>query len=102
MDEFCSAISDSNQRFHVDGSENMRVTDQARVSREDSWRAGYEDDLVCSEGGGVASSTSERADSSISGSAYEAADDRDNSVFDYGFYVFSYSLNARCFQGVCV
>src|SRR5712691_1868963 len=94
MDEFCSAVGDSNQRLHVDGSENTRNTDQVGVSREDSWRAGYQDDLVCSEcggekeDGGVASSTSQRADSSISGSAYEAADDRDNSVLDHGFYIF--------------
>src|SRR2546428_1550940 len=106
MDEFRSAISDSNQRFHVNGSENMRVTDQARVSREDSWRAGYQDHLVCSEcggeeeGGGVASSTSQRADSSIPRPAYEAADDRDNSVLDHRFDIFSNTLNARRSQRV--
>src|SRR3989442_15957060 len=108
MDEFCPAVGDSNQCFHVDGSENVRVIDQVGLAGEDSWRAGYQDDLVCSEcggeqeGGGVASSTSHRADSSISSSAYEAADDRDNSVFNHGFYIFSYSLNARCSQRVCV
>src|SRR2546425_11281711 len=108
MDEFCSAVGDSNQRLHVDGSQNTRITDQARIACEDSWRASYQDDLVCSEcggekeGGGVASSTSQRADSSISGSAYEASDDRDNSVLDYGFYIFSYTLNARYSQWVRV
>src|SRR6267143_4068945 len=108
MDEFCPAIGDSNQRLHVDGSENTCITDQVGIAREDSWRAGYQDDLVCSErrgeeeGCGVASSASERGDPSVSGSAYEATDDRDNSVLDHGFYIFSNTLNACCSHWVCV
>src|SRR5712691_11187141 len=109
MDEFCSAIRYSNQRLHVDRSENTRLADQVGISRKNSWRTGYQDNLICpecrceEEGRGVASSASQCADSSISGSADEATDDRDNSVFYYGLYVFSYSLNARCSQwvGVC-
>src|SRR6266702_7329436 len=108
MDELCPAIRHSNQRFHVDRSENTRLADQVGISRKNSWRTGYQDDLVCSEcrcekeGGRVASPTSQGADSSISGSADEATDDWDDSVFDYGFYIFLYSLNARCSQRVGV
>src|SRR5712692_1738681 len=101
MDEFCSGVGDSNQCLHVDGSENTSVTDQVGVSCEDSSSASYQDDLVCSEcsseqeGGGVASSASQCGDPSVSGSADEAADDRNNSVFYGRFHVFSYPLSAR-------
>src|SRR5712692_2454037 len=106
MDEFCSAIRYSNQRFHVDRSEDVCVIDQVGISCEDSWCASYENDLVCAqcggeeEGCGIASPTSQRANSSISGSADEATDDWDDSVFYYGFYIFLYSLNARSSQWV--
>src|SRR6267143_2811511 len=100
MDEFCSAVGNSDQGFHVDGSQNLCVADQVRVSGEDSSGASCQDDLVCfqcsgeQKGSSVASSASQRCDPSVSGSAYEAPDDRDNSVFDHGFHMFSYSLNA--------
>src|SRR5438093_10552989 len=99
MDEFCSAVGDSNSCFHIDGSENLCVTDHVRVSGEDSSGASCQDDLVCFQCSGeqksssVASSASQRCDPSVSGSAYEATDDRDTSVFHHGLYMFSYSLN---------
>src|SRR6267143_263121 len=106
MDEFCSAVGDSNQCLHVDGSKNPSVTDQVGVSCENSSGTSYQDDLVCSQGSGeqkggsVASSASQCGDPSVSGSANEAADDWNNSVFYGRFHVLSDPLNARRRQWV--